>query len=36
MDVVRASEDLFVEEAVQGEVDGSDWKGLPVIFDEGE
>jgi dethiobiotin synthetase/adenosylmethionine--8-amino-7-oxononanoate aminotransferase len=36
MDVVRASEDLFIEEAVQGDVDGSDWKGLPVIFDEGE
>ena len=36
MDVVRDSEDLFVEEEVEVEVDREGWRGLPVIFDEGE
>ena len=36
MDVVRESEDLFTEGPVQGSVASSDWKGLPVIFDEGQ
>jgi dethiobiotin synthetase/adenosylmethionine--8-amino-7-oxononanoate aminotransferase len=36
MDVVRESEDLFVERKVEAEVDRDGWRGLPVIFDEGE
>lgn len=36
MDVVRESEDLFVERKVDAEIDRDGWRGLPVIFDEGK
>jgi dethiobiotin synthetase/adenosylmethionine--8-amino-7-oxononanoate aminotransferase len=35
VDVVRESEDLFVEGAIEEGVDPSGWKGLPVVYDEG-
>lgn len=35
VDVVRESQDLFVQGKVPQPADESSWKGLPVIFDEG-
>jgi dethiobiotin synthetase/adenosylmethionine--8-amino-7-oxononanoate aminotransferase len=36
MDVVRDSEDLFKQGKIQGRIGEKDWRGLPVLFDEGQ